>query len=72
MKWDYNADRQFALPAHHHSIGSSSRGAVNAGLFLNYCVGVEMTGFSYTTAETETSVQVNELELLVKLEVRQV
>lgn len=40
--------------------------------FLNYCVGVEMTGFGYTTAETETSVQVNELELLAKLDVRQV
>lgn len=47
-------------------------GAVNTGLFLNYCVGVEMTGFGYTTAETETSVQVKELELLAKLEVRQV
>lgn len=31
-----------------------------------------MTGFSYTTAETETRVQVNELELLAELEVCQV
>lgn len=72
MKWDYNADRGFALPTQHHFTGSSSPGAVNTGLFFNYCVGVEMTGFGYTTAETETSVQVNELELLAKLEMRQV
>lgn len=72
MKWDYNADRGFALPAQYYYVGSSSPGAVNAGLFLNYCVGVEMTGFGYTTEETETSVQVNELELLAKLEERQV
>lgn len=72
MKWDYNADRGFALPAQYYYVGSSSPGAVNAGLFLNYCVEVEMTGFGYTTEETETSVQVNELELLAKLEVRQV
>lgn len=31
-----------------------------------------MTGFDYTTAETETSVQVNKLNLLVKLELHQV
>lgn len=49
----------FALPARHHYTGSSSSGAINDGLFLNYCVGVEMTGLGYTTAETETSAQVN-------------
>lgn len=31
-----------------------------------------MTGFGYTAAETETSVQVNALELLAKLDERQV
>ena len=72
MKLDYKADRGFALPARHHYVGSSSPGAINAGLFLNYCVGVEMTGFGYTAAETETSVQVNALELLAKLDERQV
>ena len=60
------------MPAQHHYIGSSSPGAANTGLFLNYCAGIEMTGFGYTAAETETGVQVNELELLAKLELRQV
>lgn len=48
-----NADKWFASPAQYHYIGSSSLGAVNTGLFLNYCAGVEMTGFGYTTAESK-------------------
>lgn len=72
MKWDYNPDRGFALLAQHRYVGSSSTGAINAGLFWNYCVGVEIAGFGYTTAETETRTQVNDLELLAKLGVRQV
>lgn len=62
------ADRGFALPA--YIAGRAS--AVSTSLFQDYCIGVEITGFDYTTAETETSVQVNKLNLLVKLELHQV
>lgn len=67
MKWDYKADIGLALPVQHNYAGFFSPGAINAGLFLNYCVGIEITGFSFTTVETRTGVQVNELELLAKL-----
>lgn len=69
---DYCPDRGFDVSARHHFTGSSPCGAINAGLFLSYCAGVEITGSSYTTAQTQTLVQVNELELLAKLEVCQV
>lgn len=43
----------------------------NVGLFLSYCAGVQMAGLGYITAQMQTDVQINELELLAKLEVRQ-